>query len=306
MKVILIICWLTIFFNAKLWAQEDKLMNLSPVSTFNMFRESSYISVLGGAGNIEPLIFEADIIPYYMLSINRNAKWGIELSPRIILRMYNKDSYPVRTPSYMPRATFFYQVAGANDAKKDWISYFSWYHHSNGQDGAFYNTDSVSINCLNGSFSTNFLELGLFFSEPDKKRSFIMNYHKLSVSYAYSLDDEIKSRYGRLRFLFDNQSSFDLSGMLRIFNQNCSNQMHKPYLIQGLRIGWLAGQMNHTNTFDWNRLNVRYTLSYKPSFLNDINFFVQYYYGQDYYNIYFYRNLHVFRFGIAAKALSFN
>ena len=287
-------------------AQQYGTLKISPVSTFNMFREPSYISAFGGFGNIEPLMFEADIIPYYMLSLNNNARWGIELSPRIILRMYNKESYPVRTPSFMPRATFFYQIKDSKDYKRNWITYFTWYHHSNGQDGSFYNADSSSINTLSGNFSTNFLETGIFISRPDKKIPFMINYFKFYTNYCYKLDNDLRTIYGRFRTFIDYQSLFNISKILNSFNVSSLNSVHKSYLMQSYRFGWITGSLGNVKSFDSKRFIFRYMLSYKPSFFDDVTLFIQYYHGQDYYNIYFYRTLSVLRFGIAAKTSIFN
>jgi len=295
-QVIFIISTLILLcFPCVVYPQNADKNTLSAISTFNMFHDPSYITILGGIGNLESLVFEADIVPYYTLSINRKARWAIELSPRVLLRMYDSKSFPVRTPSFLPRVTFFYNIVDNSDNKRDWFAYFSWYHHSNGQDGSFFNEDSCTINTLSGNFATNFFEGGTFISRPDKKRSFIINYHKISLSYCYHQSPELKSIYGRFRLFYDYNTSINLT--------NKAN--HKSYLIQSLKLGWIAGDFGHAKAFDNKRVMFKYTLSYRPSFLEDISIFAQYYYGQDYYNIYFNRTLSVLRFGIAAK-MSFN
>ena len=42
------------------------------------------------------------------------------------------------------------------------------------------------------------------------------------------------------------------------------------------------------------------TLSYNPKYLEDVRLFVQYYYGQDYYNIHFENTLSELRIGLIA------
>jgi len=70
-----------------------------------MSREQSYITVLGGLGNIKPLISEAAVVPYYMIHLNQS-RWGIDLSTKIVMRMFRERSAPIRTPSYMPRIIY--------------------------------------------------------------------------------------------------------------------------------------------------------------------------------------------------------
>ncbi len=274
-------------------------------STFSMFREPSYISALGGFGNIEPLVFEGDIVPYF--TVNKSKRWGIELSPRFILRMYNEKSLPVRTPSFMPKGTIFFRISTKNNNTEGVFTYLSWVHHSNGQSDSFYNEDTTAINTNSGNFSTNYIEGGMFFSKPDKRfPNAVTNYMKLSVLYHYHQAPELRPLYGRLRFFTDFQSSFNLSKALKIFRNTSNNSAsHNAILRQSIRIGLITGDMVGVNTFDTKRLIFRYTISYKPTFLSDVNLFVQYYYGQDYYNIYFDRTLKVLRFGLSAKTSIF-
>lgn len=292
-SILFLLCFPSVSYaqnNIELIREFDKNA-LSAISTFEMFHDPSYVSVLGGVGNIEQLIFEADIVPYFMLSVNKKSRWAIEISPRIIIRMYNNESYPVRTPSYLPRVTFFHNIVDNTDNKRDLFAYISWYHHSNGQDGPFYNADESSINTFSGNFSTNFIEGGAFISKPDKKKPSFINYHKVSFSYCYFQNFELKPLYGKLRLLYDYNSSISIN--------NSSSK--GSFLTQSLKLGWIAGALAQAKALDSKRIIFRYTLSYRPSFLKDVSVFAQYYYGQDYYNIYFNRTLKVLRFGIAAK-----
>jgi len=280
----------------------QRLDSISAINTINMFCDPGYITGLGGVGNIEPLMFEADIIPYYMIGFNKDWRWGMGLSPRVILRMYNAESYPVRTPSYMPRILLVRQFV--NNAKKhDWFVYLSWYHHSNGQDGPFFNADSSAINTRNGSFSTNWLEAGLFLSRNKENRKYYM---KLYSEYSYNQDKELNGIYGRLRVYLDLKTEWNLvSKTLNLFNLSYFEE-NKDVLNNSFRFGYIATDLKNVNYWDKKRFTFKYTLTYKPSFLRDVTLFAQYYYGQDYYNIYFYRTLHILRFGIAAKTSVFN
>ncbi len=291
----------TIGCTSNLFAQTARWDSISAISTVNLFCEPGYITAMGGYGNIEPLIFEADIVPYYMLGFNPSSRWGIALSPRVILRMYNKDSYPVRTPSYMPRVVLMRQFV--NESKqRDWFCYFSWYHHSNGQDGTFFNADSSGINTQNGSFSTNWVESGFFFSRLKENKKYFL---KISAMYSYKQDHELDGTYGRLRFFSDFQSEWNLSKTFKFLDLSYLKN-NKILLTSALRVGLIADDLQNAKIIDKKRLIFRYTLTFKPSFCRDVNLFAQYYYGQDYYNIYFNRTLQVLRFGITAKISIFN
>ncbi len=68
---------------------------------------------------------------------------------------------------------------------------------------------------------------------------------------------------------------------------------------------WFIDNINDWDTFNIKRLSASLTFYYHPKFLEDIGFFVQYYHGTDYYNIYFLHRLDVIRFGIMTELLRF-
>lgn len=292
---------LLLMFHSNSDAETLDWADQSGISTMNLFCEPGYISAMGGVGNIEPLMFEANIIPYYTLNLKTSSRWGVLLSPQVILRMYNKESYPVRTPSYMPRVTLLKQFLNKK-RQKDWFCYASWYHHSNGQDGDFYLADGTTINTKNGSFSTNWVEGGMFFSRPKKERKHLL---KLGAKYSYLQEENLDGIYGRLRFNADVVTEVNLSKVLT-FLQSDYFQLNKVLLTTRLNLGYIADELQGASAIDLKRFTFRYTVTYKPSFLKDVHIFTQYYRGEDYYNIYFNRTLSVLRFGITATTSLFD
>ena len=101
-----------LLFNLSLYAQTDSIkkydFDLSLIS--EVHQGNSYFTIGGGLGNIEPLIFEANLIPNFIIRNNKEAKLMGVVTPQIILRMYNEESLPVRTPSYMPHITVYYSI----------------------------------------------------------------------------------------------------------------------------------------------------------------------------------------------------
>lgn len=286
------------------FAQKTEDSTTTSIGKFSMFREPSSILLTRGLGNLEPLIFEGNVAPYFMLALSKDARWGAELSTRIIIRMYNEKSYPIRTPSFIPKVTFFYHLVNNKNKRKDLFMYCSWFHHSNGQDGYYYNEDSVTINTLSGNFSTNWIEGGLYISRPARQMPYMSNSFKVYAAYDYLQDIELNNSYGRTRFFFDFQNNNNLSKLLKLKRQGYNNQ--NLLLKQSLHIGWIVGKLANTRSMDKKRLILQYRLSYKPSYVNDITLFLQYDYGQDYYNIYYNRTLNVVRIGIASWTNVFN
>jgi hypothetical protein len=64
---------------------------------------NSYITFPLDIGNIEPLWFEANVIPNFLIRKNKSARLMGVLTPQIIIRMYQKESLPMQTP--MPEIT---------------------------------------------------------------------------------------------------------------------------------------------------------------------------------------------------------
>jgi len=147
------------------------------------------------------LIFEAQIAPRIvirdslgdatrrLLAAVKRPVWGWQLSatPMVRLRVFNEESSPVRTPSYMPKATVqiarFRNRSAADASDEDefskgpvemWlVDVIPFGHHSNGQKGCLFTSQSRdaagvcvesarpqarAINTTDGSFSTNYVE----------------------------------------------------------------------------------------------------------------------------------------------------
>jgi len=167
--------------------------------TIRANQQESYITFGQGIGNMEPLVFEAFVAPYFLLRTSRDAKWGATISPAILMRMYAEESYPVRTPSYMPEISFYRLISKTGDENIKYL-FLNLTHHSNGQDGDFFNED-VSFNTMSGNFSTNYAELGLVLNQNMIPFSNTNDYFKTSLE--YHIDgkraDELEGRRGASR-----------------------------------------------------------------------------------------------------------
>ncbi|MCA1758169.1 MAG: phospholipase A, partial [Bacteroidales bacterium] len=165
LKIYLLIgfVWFLGLENLKAQTEDFQVSENSFFRTIRANQTDTYITFSQGIGNVEPLIFEALVAPYFLLRTSRDAKWGATISPAILIRMYAEESFPVRTPSYMPEISFYHQL---NKTGNETIKYLflNLTHHSNGQDGDFFNEDG-SFNTVSGDFSTNYLELGLFLNQ---------------------------------------------------------------------------------------------------------------------------------------------
>ncbi|HRW63070.1 MAG TPA: hypothetical protein P5132_06260 [Bacteroidales bacterium] len=299
-KIILciIFCGVVVFNDLKAQEQLDSVNNISLTTIAQAHQGNSYITFLEGVGKIDHLWFEANLIPSFYIRVREDSRLLGVLTPQVILRMYQEESFPVRTPSYMPQITVYYSLYNKNKCES--LNLFGRIaHHSNGQQGDFFLTDG-SINLKSGDFSTNYIEAGFVKTSTIEKFNAVkmiqssVQIHPPSIS-ATELDG-IYSFYRWNNFIY-------------IFKLNKSdnefNKSRKANISLKTELNWVFGDLNNSRFLDFNRLTFATTFTYHPLFFEDIVLFAQYYYGKDYYNMYFSNTLSVFRVGIMTELIRF-
>jgi len=276
----------------------------------------SYFTIMEGLNHPNDLLFEANIEPTFFayfdsLTIGIGSRFGLTaaVSPKVVLRMLRgKDdpsgSLPVRTPSYMPRGIIYIlPESGSRFVKYSRYQYFSFMlsHHSNGQEGSFY-TDSTSnnINYDNGNFSTNFLEF-TYHLLTYKTNTFVshgtfLRAYSIGLEWhpGFGMEKSLKSqRYAdwRLNLAFHQISPIRFTSLQLSYNARLSLLLHRPEVQKTVNISDLPGRC----AFHL-RINGR-----SRNFAN-FGLFIDYYYGEDYYNIHFDRTLSVIRFGLTTDS----
>ena len=273
---------------------ENLNIDLGLISQVN--QGNSYITFPTDIGNMEPLIFEGNVIPNFMIRENKNSRLLGVLTPQIILRMYNEYSYPVKTPSYIPQMTAYYLIG--NRKRSELLTVFGRLaHHSNGQDNPLI-LDDGSINYNSGDFATNYFEIGGIVTSLNKKTNAVQ-FFKTSFEYHFenSVHRLLKGRFSRYRW----HMAFSAFKLPRKNNPD----KKKAAMSLDFKTTWLFGDLAGTPDFSLDRLQTSLTFSYYPKFLEDIGFFVQLYKGKDYYNVYFDEDRTMIRFGIMTDKLRF-
>ncbi len=290
---------LVLFFNFpfQLIGQEsDSLLpELSLLKIALINQSDSYITFPTDIGNIESLVFEANVNPSFIVRERYDSKLMALLTPQITIRMYNMESYPVRTPSYIPQISFYY-IANKKETLNCLVVFGKIAHHSNGQDGEFYNKEN-SINLKTGNFATNFLEFGLI------KTSYSNNLKAIkSIKSSFEIHpkswmlEELQGKYSGLRW-HNAFTSFKFP-LKREDDKKANFSLKAETTL-------LIDNFNNLKAFDLDRFNASLIFYYHPKFLEDIGLFIQIYRGMDYYNIYFDHQISVIRFGIMTKSLRF-
>ncbi|SDL36139.1 hypothetical protein [Kriegella aquimaris] len=270
-------------------------LDLAKIAQVN--QSDSYITFPTDIGNLEPLMFEANVNPSFIIRERKESNLMAVLTSQITIRMYNEDSYPVKTPSYIPQITFYYLTGDKNPAN-GYTLFGKLAHHSNGQDGNFYDNNG-DINLQDGNFATNFFELGLIktsFSKPLNASKFFKS--SFEVHPRSWMLDKMHGRYSGFRW------HNDFLAYKLPTRMGHGGSVRADFSVK-LETIWLIDKINDWDTFNLKRFNARLTFYYHPKFLEEIGFFVQLYHGVDYYNIYFEHRLDVVRFGIMTELLRF-
>lgn len=280
------------------FAQEknDSIPKIELSTLIQVNQGSSYTTFPTDIGNIEPLWFEGNIVPNFVVRSREDSRLTGVLTPQIIIRMFQEESFPVRTPSYIPQITAYYLLS--SKAETNSLSLFGRIaHHSNGQEGDFY-LENGEINHLTGNFSTNYYELGFIktnFSSKFNAVQFVST--SIQIHPENLTEPELIGLYSLYRW----NTTFSL---FKLPTKDLDQKRKANFSLKG-QTTWMFGNINDWNNFSLNRLNLSLTFYYYPHFLEDIGLFTQIYHGSDYYNIYFDHEINMIRFGMMTNKLKF-
>lgn len=266
--------------------------------------DRTYVSFGQGFGNygtaygvkrLTPILFEGQISPDFLLTVSKKKTMGLAFFPKIVVRMFNEPSVPIKTPSYMPSMMFYHRIKSPFTKKifnffksEDQLVFMTYRisHHSNGQNGNYYLHNSDSINYETGNFSTNAVEVALSWSTIDS-------------------GGVAGKAFMNGRIAYEQQLEFEREAKLRnnYYYNKISLEAHLVYS-EKIKVYLNYGFMWGTRKFG-TRQAIDLYFVYKPFHrLTDFSVFVRGYAGPDYYNLYYANILRAVTFGIIADPLS--
>ena len=257
-----------------------------PVDTANVVRanlESSYVAYPIAISGLPRTVFECNLAPHFFVNL---PSWplALVLTPKVVLRMFNEHSAPVRSPSFMPRIELYLWLEKQVVDHPVFYSSVTLSHHSNGQAGPFLGPDGQN-NHVDGSFSTNFLEFSAY---ATGFRGRFFGWSSLSLQWhpGFNQDPELRGRYGLLRLNFATMLLADLP-------------LHGQI---NLRVSAILDRFqrasHNTGVRELERFPIAISYSMAVPGI-DLGVYASYYFGHDYYNIWFDNLLHTFQIGIA-------
>lgn len=272
-------------------------------------RHLTYITFFEGLGNLPPLLTEMGVSSSYFF--RKNNVWALEGNLNMVLRVRNENSYPVMPPSYHPVITYYREIKHWNKTALSKILLDNAYweaslgHHSNGKSGYFFKRDSLGnrtngIDLDNGNFSTDYVELAISTYDyrtatPRKYVSSLRLAFKLYPPVFSSI--ELKDIYGFYRLF----ATYNIFGVPNVEQENRLAMIFSRSRLK-IHSGWIFGKMSTAETGEVSkRLVAGAEWHYYPKWLAELGFFIQYYRGQDYYNVQFERTVEMLRIGISAN-----
>jgi hypothetical protein len=263
--------------------------------------ERSYVTTTDLRGEKPRLIFEGSIAPPFFL-VSPRRSLAIEATPKVVLRMFLERSVPVKTPSYMPRVTvyrFFHPEQSLIEKSVASYASFTVSHHSNGQAGPFRNADGT-INHESGNFSTNFVEAAYVRGGPilpglDGQSRLSVEWHPPGW---YDRASNVGYSHLRLHLSATTVETLNGNASARCLVGACFRDFTFNYAV-----AYLAGDIL-PKFRGRGRFPLWIEFSSTPTFTPDLSFFLNGYWGQDYYNTYFDQNLTTIRFGIQGRRRS--
>lgn len=306
MKVVcktLILCY-ALMLTEIVFSQNKTFEEFSSNEAADLANDLNYIFASQGFGNrvldgkkytLEPLWFEAQITPNFFIRFSKN--FGLTVSPKVVIKMFNKYSAPVNSPSYMPNITAIYMLKfpflygkkifnqGIEETDKTFLT-LRICHYSNGQEGSFYFPNTNEINFNYGSFSTNYLEFAFNWARKESKEKIRriedLVYGKLEYEQHFNLgrDENLSEIYYYNKISLQTQTNFFKILKLIV----------KPSV--------MFGKGSFTTKFSG-----EISLSLRFCNKSDFSFFVRGYYGPDYYNLRYVNTMLNFSFGILADPI---
>ncbi len=350
------ICWLVVLVlgaSSVARAQSDDRRNFAPLGPF-VFLPDDKVSLKPDGSHLFQhtdggLVFEAQIAPEIRIVDNFSRALDRVLEnerPRVFaysifgtfltrLRMFDEASSPVRTPSYMPKATIQLawlknrSTADPTDAPAEFlrgpvemwlVNAIPFGHHSNGQNGCLFKQQvridgecepqsppangPEDINTENGSFSTNYIRLGVEYrrlypdgDDPIDLRAVTRREWGVGGSIEVnpsgyvggSISDTLRPLYGPTRFrVTADVVAGNWRAPVRLIDRvNCGRAWADVSLM------FIRGAAPSVDN-----VTASIEAACLPAGWGGAGLFVRYYRGQDYYNAAFLENIDRLQFGV--------
>jgi hypothetical protein len=266
---------------------------------YNANTDVSYFCPLGEFGAPNKYFFSTEINPNLFVFEPKSRPFSIAVTPNIKVRMFQNDlsnrSYAVRTPSFLFKVRFFYAF-NSSDIQYRYLE-SNYVHHSNGQDGFVLNSDGLTINTYNGSFSTNYAYLSFNKGKKQANGSSLLTIGtEWHFPFVYH-DPALLQNYGFWRVHVQGlYKKYKINNIASLFGDNVEHwrmQWKTSYAINTLK---------KNSFFDLKRrLNAEIMCTYLPnSEKSKAGFYLASgYYGEDPYNILFEQQYFFARIGAA-------
>ena len=229
-------------------------------------------------------------------------------NPRVLFRMSNNESNPIRTPSFNPQVNFYVFLFPRNETSgitRDLLyTNLTMAHYSNGQAGAFY--EGNAINTRDGNFSTDYLEQGISYHAPKcffKHTNITVREHIMHLTRESNLDDQYETARLTLKTDMFWQKK-DPWVCKKPFG--CNWLLWTPIFAPSLTVSRSFGyhyldRLAGIRANEWDMWNFTAELAVRGPNYESFSWYFRYDYGHDYYNINFPTPINRLQFGLCGN-----
>lgn len=263
------------------------------------------------------LVFEAKIAPAYTI-FNNSSKLkpytsALTVSSEVYIRMLYTHSVPLVPPSYLVHLKYFGFLRNKTNGDIRTTFMASLNHHSNGKSQNI--LGATSLNLENGNFSSHYLQMFCYHTFRQLNGKFPVKYDVgigieklvpdslLGYEIAGTMIDPISENYGRNRLWLSYSVQQKISSNKKLLNgADIKYQLSYMYVLNQPKGNYLA-EFRNPEILPRYMLNAE--VQFKPNWKSNVGFFCRLRSGQDDYNVYFFKNLTQFQFGIVADQFQF-
>ena len=226
--------------------------------------------------------------------------------------MFYEDSYPIYTPSFNPRVTI-YHVLGGNlqidnyfadrIGLKNGISFYTSYtlaHHSNGQNGSYYDEIEDQVNLKYGNFSTDYVSVGFHWSNLEE----LSNNNEFGFIPQTLISNGSLLYEQHLKFLTREKSMGNRYYFNKITISNTFISERPDFKFLKKKIYSYSASIYMGPGSYKTRGEFEFTYGVKPYQKMDFYFFARLFIGPDYYNLRHYYQRRAITVGIMADPLN--
>ncbi len=283
------------------------LSQISHNEAIKATNDKSFVSLYNIDDNLNNNPIEMKVVNDFYFRFGADKRVALAFHPRAYLRMYFENNFRTLSPTFCPDVSVYYRLFTKKNFKVRYYEFKPGYI-TNAMSDPFLNEDST-INYQTGKFNTMFIDVSY-----NKARPITLKKNTLwSVCYKYwaryympnEMEDALKDRFDNIQagmevHVFNNYYKYWKGPKTDTYAFNNSPlDIHLTAKACILFENFTLDRLKQGKTY-----NVNLNLSVRPLKKMDYFVFFEFYYGADYYNLFFDESIYIYRLGVIANPVA--